>query len=75
MDSTGPAGYLTLTAAAERSGLARQTLSGRVKLGLLPAYSDPKDRRYVLLKVADLDGLNTPRPRPVAATRGEAAVG
>ena len=73
MDSTGPAGYLTLTAAAERVGLARQTLAGRVRLGLLPAYSDPKDRRFVLLKVSDLERMSEPRPRPVAAAGREAA--
>ena len=73
MDRTNGNEFLTLTAAANRVGLARQTLSGRVRLGLLPAFSDPRDRRFVLLKVSDLERMSEPQPRVVAAAGQEAA--
>jgi len=68
----GPNGgeFLNLTEAAARVGIARQTLSASVRLGAIPAYRDPLDRRLLLLRRSDLDGLRT--PRPVAVPRGEA---
>jgi len=72
MDGANGGEFETLTMAATRVGVSRKTLAGRVRRGLLPSFSDPRDQRYVLLKVTDLDGMLTPRPRPVAATREEA---
>jgi len=64
MNSDGPTGFVTLTAAAAWVGIARQTLAGRVRLGLLPSFSDPRDRRFVLLRLSDVEGMSTPQPRP-----------
>jgi len=75
MDRTDTGDFLSLTEAAARSGTSRQTLSGRVRLGLLPAFSDPRDRRFVLLRASDVDSLSVPRPRaarPEGATAGTA---
>ena len=52
-----------MTAAAARVGIARQTLSGRVRLGEVPAYRDPLDKRLVLLRTTDVERLSTPQPR------------
>ena len=55
--------FMTLTAAATRVGVHRKTLGDRVRLGMLPSFSDPRDRRFVLVRVADVEGMNTPCPR------------
>ena len=71
MNSTGPTGFLTLSAAAAQVGISRNTMADRVRSGAVPAFRDPLDKRFTLVRVADLDRLRT--PRPVAATLEEAA--
>jgi|GEM_PF-5794564 len=63
MGGTNGGEFLTLTEAANRVGVNRKTMSGRVRLGLLPSFSDPRDRRLVLLKTVDVERLSTPQPR------------
>ena len=75
MDGANGGEFLNLTMGAARVGITRKTLAGRVRAGLLPAFSDPRNQRYVLLRVADLEAMATPRPRPVAAALEEATVG
>ena len=70
MNSTGPTGFLTLSAAAAQVGISRNTMADRVRAGEVPAYRDPRDKRFTLVRVADVDRLLT--PRPVAATREDA---
>ena len=71
MNSTGPTEFVTLSAAAAQVGVSRTTMRDRVRLGMLPAYRDPLDRRLVLLRAVDVERLRT--PRPVAAPREEVA--
>lgn len=53
--------FMTIGAASVRTGINRTTLRQRVREGLLPAYLDPRDRRLVLLRVQDVERLNTPQ--------------
>jgi len=73
MDSTNSAEFLTLGTAATRVGISRGTLRNRVRSGAVPAFRDPRDKRFVLVRAADVDRLRT--PRPVAAIIEEAATG
>jgi len=59
--------YVPLGIAARRVGISRVTLRDRVRSGEVPAYVDPRDRRFTLVKVADVDRLRQPRPREEAA--------
>jgi len=72
MGGTSGGEFLSLTEAANRAGVNRKTLSGRVRRGLLPSFSDPRDRRFVLLRVSDVEGMSVPQPRVV---RPEVAAG
>ena len=74
MDSTSPAGFLSLTKAAAQAGVSRNTMRDRVRSGAVPSFSDPRNKHFVLIRVADVEGMAIPRPRPVGAPL-EAAVG
>jgi excisionase family DNA binding protein len=66
--------YLTLTEAAERTGISRVTLWRMVKGGKLPVYASPRDRRAKLIKWAEMEELLRPVPLGEEATaEGKAA--
>jgi len=54
--------FVTLGTAAAQAGISRTTMRDRVRSGELPAFADPRDRRRVLLRTADVARLSTPRP-------------
>ncbi len=57
--------YETLTEAAERTGISRNTLRRRIASGELPAYMT--GRRILRLRPEDVDRLLQPRYRhPIA---------
>ncbi len=58
--------FVPLGIAARRVGISRVTLRDRVRSGEVPAYVDPGDKRFTLVRVADVDRLRTPRPREEA---------
>lgn len=60
--------YLTLTEAAERTGISRVTLWRMVKGGKLPVYASPRDRRAKLIKWAEMEELLRPVPLGEGAT-------
>jgi len=64
-------GFVTLGIAAAQAGISRNTMRDRVRSGELPAFADPRDRRRVLLRTADVLAMATPRPLP--APREEVA--
>jgi len=70
MNITDPA-FVTIGIAAAQAGISRTTLRDRVRSGMLPAFADPRDRRRVLLRTADVARLST--PHPITAPREEVA--
>lgn len=61
--------FVTVTQAVKTSGLSRHTLYRRIKEGSLPTYEHDRNRRVVLVKLADLAALATPRRRPAPVAR------
>ena len=58
--------FVPLGIAAARLGVSRVTMRDRVRTGEVPAFTDQRDRRFTLIRVADVDRLRTPRPREEA---------
>ena len=56
---TEPTGLIPMTLAARRFGVSEPTFRRRVREGGLPVFADPRDRRRRLLRVADVDRLDT----------------
>lgn len=48
--------------AARRGGLSRQTLADRVDRGEVAAFRTARDRRLVLVRLADVLALGDPEP-------------
>ena len=61
-----PDGYLTLGQAQGRLGISKATINRMVRAGKLAAYDDPRNARVKLVRVADVESLEQPRPRAVA---------
>jgi len=55
--------YLSLKEAQEHLGTSRTIMWRLVKLGDLPVYSDPLDKRKKLVKREDVDRLKLPVPK------------
>ena len=72
MNIPGPTGFLTLTEAAAQAGVSRNTMRDRIRSGAVPSFSDPRNKHFVLIRVADVERLRVPQPRPVAAPRADA---
>ncbi len=66
-------GFVPVGTAAAMLGVSKLTLRRRVRADAVPTFTDPRDTRYVLVRVADVDRLRT--PRPVAVPREGVAVG
>jgi excisionase family DNA binding protein len=60
-DYQAPDGYLTFAQACAALGVSKMTLQRRVKAGELEAYEDPRDKRYRLVRVEDVERLGQPR--------------
>lgn len=52
--------YLTLGEAAELIGVSRFTLWRRIREADIPTYKSPRDRRYRMVKRADLEKILIP---------------
>ena len=52
--------FVNLGTAAEIAGLSHDTISRRVRTGVLPVYQSNADRRVRLIRVADLETMTTP---------------
>ena len=72
MGGTNGGEFLTMTQAAAQAGVSRNTMRDRVRSGAVPSFSDPRNKHFVLIRVADVERLLTPRPRVV---RPEEATG
>ena len=59
--------YVPVGTAAARLGISRVTMRDRVRSGAVPAFRAPRDGRFLLVRLDDVDRLS--KPRPVAATR------
>jgi len=66
--------YVAVSTAAEMLGISRLTMRRRVRADAVPTFADPRDQRYVLIKVADVEQLRVPRPL-TAPREAVAAVG
>lgn len=55
--------YLSLKEAGECLGVSRTKVWQLVKEGVLPAYSDPLDKRKKLIRKDDIQNLRLPQPR------------
>ncbi len=65
---TEPTELLPVTAAARRFGVSEPTFRRRVRERDVPIFADPRDRRRKLVRVADVDRLDTlERLEPVDA--------
>ena len=53
--------FLNVTDAAKRAGVSRLTLRRLIDCGELPLYEKPLDRRFKLIRAADIDALRAPR--------------
>ena len=62
-----PGGYLTLSEAQRRLGIAKATLQRMVGAGKLETYADPRNSRVTLLREADVEQLMHPVPMGKAA--------
>jgi excisionase family DNA binding protein len=55
--------YLTMTEAREYLGVSKPKMWRLVKQGVLPAYSDPLDKRKRLVRKDDIEKLRLPQPK------------
>ncbi len=68
---TGGDQFLTLTQAARRLGLSEPALRRRIQAGVLPVFTNPRDRRSRLIRLIDLDTYAVPTPvLPVGRENG-----
>ncbi len=58
-----PEGFLTLAQAQERLGVSRTKIWEMANDGTFEVFEDPRDRRYRLVRVEDVENLGRPRPR------------
>ena len=56
-----PNDFIPLAEAARRLGVSEFTVRRRIASGELPAWSNPRDKRSRLVRVADLDAYAVPR--------------
>ena len=68
---TEQSGLIPMTLAARRFGVSEPTFRRRVREGGLAVFADPRDRRRKLVRVADVDRLDTlGRSDPAAVQEG-----
>ena len=63
---------IPVTLAARRLGVSEPTFRRRVREGLSAIYTDPRDRRRKLVRIAEVDLLAVPERLGAAGGKGDA---
>jgi excisionase family DNA binding protein len=66
--------FVSVSEAAERTGINPHTLDRRLSRGEIEVYRDNRDRRRRLIRVADLDRLAQPVPLNRIGTKPNAGM-
>lgn len=56
------AGFVGVKTAARRYGIGQPTITRMIRSGELTAYALPRDKRFTLLRIEDLERVSQPKP-------------